>query len=410
MESRSYDLLENFKIAFIKHKENAALYFDKALNDAKIDLEKNNKLDVQFSKLKKSDENLYKIKNKIFSRIKLSLVIGSSFLLFLFLMMEYFIFYFKGNFNVLIVAPVIFLLSLIIFLVSIGILYIRYTNNYVDLTNNKIDENIIAYNNKLLLVNLIISLNDNSELKLINKTDNNIIFFDDPNESNDIFESNSKLDYISKDSKNVYYGKLYNNSFLLSKENYNAQIKKNEYAKKIIKSKFKLLVEFDYLNNLVFEREKSSNNDLSLKEQDVLYNLEKNWLSKMSENTKDITFTQLEDELFETLFESYNRSDEISYRMLFSPITRKNYIDMFKKTSLSYGDIYDIKKLDKYFLIDIYFPTDLNLDYDFSFPDIVNIKKIKTEFVKSQLSYFRIFYFIIAPLLAIPDFVKYKFR
>ena len=41
----------------------------------------------------------------------------------------------------------------------------------------------------------------------------------------------------------------------------------------------------------------------------------------------------------------------------------------------------------------------------FYFDNMVDIKKIRAEFIKSQLRYFRIIFFIFAPVLSIPEFI-----
>lgn len=400
-----YDILKNFKKSFLRLKDSAASFFDLASSNAKINCDEHNLLKNEFERLKKIDDEIINDRKELLKKARILNYTIFSLLVFLVSVFGYLIFVFSENKILFISGVTIFLLTLLVYFICRSILYFKEIKKRVLLAQNKVDENVIVYKNKILLKDLIHLLNDSSEKHLINKANENIIFNFDDELDNDLALANDNLKYINLKGASLKTGKIYKRSFILSKEEYDASYVKSKYKEKIIKNKIKLIIPFDHLNNLTFERVKSNNLFFSLKEQAILHNLELKELDRMQTQTKDITFTKLEDELFETMFESYNRSNEISYRMMFTPAARNNYINILKNNNLGYGDIYDIKKLDKYFLTDVYFPLDESIDYMFYFDNMVDIKKIRAEFIKSQLRYFRIIFFIFAPVLSIPEFI-----
>ena len=358
-----YDILKNFKKSFLRLKDSAASFFDLASSNAKINYDEQILLKNEFNNLKKIDDEIIKDRKQLLKKASILNYTIFSLLTFLVSVFGYLIFFFSKNKILFISGVTIFLLTLLFYFVYRSILYFKEISKRVLLAQNKVDENVIVYKNKILLKDLIKILNDSSEKHLINKANENIIFnfFDELD--NDLVLANDNLKYINfAKGASLKTGKIYKRSFIISKEEYDASYLKSKYKEKIIKNKIKLIILFDHLNNLTFERVKSNNLFLPLKEQTILHNLELKELDRMQTKTKDIAFTKLEDELFETMFESYNRSNEISYRMMFTPAARNNYINILKNNNLGYGDIYDIKKLDKYFLTDVYFPLDESID------------------------------------------------
>ena len=378
-----YDIFKNFKKSFLRLKDSAASFFDLASSNAKINYDEHNSLKNEFESLKKIDDEIIEDRKRLLKKARILNYTIFSLLVFLVSVFGYLIFVFSKNKILFISGVTIFLLTLLLYFIYRSILYFKEISKRVLLAQNKVDENVIVYKNKILLKDLIYLLNDSSSKHLINKANENITLNFDDELDNDLSLTNDNLKYINlTEGASLKTGIIYKRSFILSKEEYDASYVKSKYKEKIIKNKIKLIVPFDHLNNL------------ELKE-----------LDRMQTKTKDITFTKLEDELFETMFESYNRSNEISYRMMFTPAARNNYINILKNNNLGYGDIYDIKKLDKYFLTDVYFPQDESIDYMFYFDNMVDIKKIRAEFIKSQLRYFRIIFFIFAPILSIPEFI-----
>ena len=401
-----YDILKNFKKSFLRLKDSAASFFDLASNSAKINYYEHNSLKNEFESLKKIDDEIIENRKRLLKKVRIINYTIFSLLVFLVSVFGYLIFVFSKNKILFILGVTIFLLTLLVYFIYRSILYFKEISKRVLLAQNKVDENVIVYKNKILLKDLIYLLNDSSAKHLINKANENITLNFDDELDNDLSLANDNLKYINlTEGASLKTGIIYKRSFIFSKEEYDASYVKSKYKEKIIKNKIKLIVPFDHLNNLTFERVRSNNLFLPLKEQAILHNLEAKELDRMQTETKDITFTKLEDELFETMFESYNRSNEISYRMMFTPVARNNYINILKNNNLGYGDIYDIKKLDKYFLTDVYFPQDESIDYMFYFDNMVDIKKIRAEFIKSQLRYFRVIFFIFAPILSIPEFI-----
>lgn len=112
-------------------------------------------------------------------------------------------------------------------------------------------------------------------------------------------------------------------------------------------------------------------------------------------------FTAMSNTDFEVLFDALDRTDEVQFRALFTPMAQTNMVDLIR-SDLGYGDDFDFIKRNR--TNKIYtkhsqnrpvrlYPGDYH-SYDFD--------KIKENFVSKNAEYFKGVYFDFAPVWAIP--------
>lgn len=128
---------------------------------------------------------------------------------------------------------------------------------------------------------------------------------------------------------------------------------------------------------------------------------------EMKSTKKGGTFSMMGDEKFEALFEATDRDNEVEFRMMFTPLARKNMVSLLIDDD-NYGDDFHFVKdgmLNKissthsqsfdYFARPSYF-----YDYDY--------KACREKFLKYENEYFKGIYFDLAPVIAIPDYQEYE--
>ena len=141
--------------------------------------------------------------------------------------------------------------------------------------------------------------------------------------------------------------------------------------------------------------------------------IEKNIKNIRKEKKKSSSFVELNNEEFEVLFHALDRDDEREFRLLFTPLGQKSMVSLIKDSP--YGDDFSFMKKKK--TIEVHASHSLSADrtclpsnyYSYS------IDISKNLFVNYCKEYFKSFYFELAPILAIPLYQQtkkepYKFK
>lgn len=156
--------------------------------------------------------------------------------------------------------------------------------------------------------------------------------------------------------------------------------------------------------DLTFSRKPS---DLSGAEEGFFTSIRKKWgihqLEKFSNNLDDDSnYTLMGNHDFELLFHATDRSDEVQFRLLFTPLAQKQMLELLQDTEVGYGDDFIFvkeKKLNLLFsqhLDQTSIDTDPKIFYDYDFD------RAARRFINFNVNYFKNIYFSLAPLLAIP--------
>ncbi len=132
-------------------------------------------------------------------------------------------------------------------------------------------------------------------------------------------------------------------------------------------------------------------------------------LTKFSQNLKDESqYTLMSNKEFELLFETTNRTNEVEYRLLFTPLAQKQMLSLINDRSIGYGDDFTFRKEAMINIISAEHLEGQDIDtspsryYDF---DIV---RAENTFKNFNCNYFKSIYFAFAPLLAIPLYQQLK--
>ena len=164
----------------------------------------------------------------------------------------------------------------------------------------------------------------------------------------------------------------------------------------------------DAAGNLEFSRKPVLRSDLDEKDIDRMVRKGEKKLQKMTEKavSKGKQFNAMANSKFEVLFNALDRTNELEYRLMFTPLAQNNMIDLIQNNP--YGD-------------DFCFFKDKNLNYIISshsqrqdykidpnnFEDY-DIDSAKTKFIDINSNFFRGLYFDLAPLLSIPLYQQTK--
>ncbi len=163
----------------------------------------------------------------------------------------------------------------------------------------------------------------------------------------------------------------------------------------------------DAANKLVFNRRPSEVGKLDDKHLSKFTKKFEKKLDKISK--KDASFTKLGNTKFETLFNAVDRSDEVEFRLLFTPLAQNNMIDLLRMKE-PYGDDFIFSKQKGL----NYIKTRHAQGFDYSGnPNLFinfDATKAKEIFMNYCDSYFQSLYFDFAPLLSIPLYQNHKAR
>ena len=126
-------------------------------------------------------------------------------------------------------------------------------------------------------------------------------------------------------------------------------------------------------------------------------------LERFSRNLDDeYGYTIMGNREFEALFETRDRSDEVEYRLLFTPLAQKQMLALLRDKSVGYGDDFSFIKAHKINVVRAHHLADADLDTDpAKFADF-DFESVKSKFLSFCENYFKATYFALAPLLSIP--------
>lgn len=164
----------------------------------------------------------------------------------------------------------------------------------------------------------------------------------------------------------------------------------------------------DVAPNLNFSRNGQNVHTLSDKKLQKHIKKEIKNLRKFNEKSirEGSTFTQMQNEEFEVLFNALNRDNEVEFRLLFTALAQQNMLKLLKDKD--FGDNFTFNKLNKLNIIQNSNIFDLNIDKEYYADyDFENMKKryleINRDFLKS-------FYKLFLPILSIPAYMDHKTR
>ena len=161
--------------------------------------------------------------------------------------------------------------------------------------------------------------------------------------------------------------------------------------------------------NLTFSRSPSGASGLSEKK------IEKKVASKSKKLDKKArkavasgdNYTRLGNDEFEALFGGTDRNNEVEYRLLFTPLAQRSLLKLIK-TPQPYGDDFTIQKIKKLNFVRTKHAQNFDYEVDpINFIDY-DFEEARKKFIKINTTYFKSFYFDIAPLMSIPLYQQHK--
>ncbi|MFA5422042.1 MAG: hypothetical protein WC344_04635 [Bacilli bacterium] len=162
--------------------------------------------------------------------------------------------------------------------------------------------------------------------------------------------------------------------------------------------------------DLTFTRQDSDAEVLNDKQIEKKVNREVKKLNKISEKSikNGGDYTVMGNSEFEVLFGAANRSDEVQFRLLFTPLAQKQLLQLMKDKEIGFGDDFDMVK---HKMINIIYPEHLGrigLDVSPSYYHGFDYDVVRNNFINYNDAFFRHVFFAFAPILAIPLYQQHK--
>ena len=132
-------------------------------------------------------------------------------------------------------------------------------------------------------------------------------------------------------------------------------------------------------------------------------------LEAFSRNLDDeYGYTLMANREFEVLFHAVDRSDEVEFRLLFTPLAQKQMVDLLRDEQVGYGDNFSFRKINR---INLVRPQHLRSEEVDATPAIFqhyDLSVARQRFNEFQNNYFKAMFFALAPLLTIPIYQQHR--
>ena len=131
-------------------------------------------------------------------------------------------------------------------------------------------------------------------------------------------------------------------------------------------------------------------------------------LEKFARNLDDSYGFTMSDPEFEAYFNAWDRSDEVQFRLLFTPLAQRQELAILKDRTVGFGDDFEMQKTGK---INVLWPEHLkatSLDGEPGRYRSCDFGEIRRIFQEYNEGWFRHAFFALAPLLAVPLYQQHR--
>ncbi len=162
-------------------------------------------------------------------------------------------------------------------------------------------------------------------------------------------------------------------------------------------------------SNLSFSRNPQLDHHLEDKELQKYVKSKKKDLDKLAKKELGEAngFTPLGNDEFDTLFYAINRTNEVEFRLLFTPLAQQNMVDLINSKE-PFGDDFSFYKNGPLNYIASYHSQNFNYSINPSFFETLDIESSREKFIFYVNEYFKNIYFDLAPVISIPMMQEHK--
>lgn len=159
--------------------------------------------------------------------------------------------------------------------------------------------------------------------------------------------------------------------------------------------------------NLCFSRDKSSANSMNEKEIEKHVARYEKKLQKMQQDKIKSSFTPLANTKFESLFQAFDRNNEVEFRLLFTPLAQQNMVRLLTSKK-PYGD--DFKFIKRKMINVIRSDHAQHLDFDGNPYHYYHFdyEKARKNFTDYNMKFFQGIYYDLSVLLSIPLYQQHR--
>ncbi len=162
-------------------------------------------------------------------------------------------------------------------------------------------------------------------------------------------------------------------------------------------------------SNLSFSRGPQLSSHLEDKELDKYVKSKKKELDKLAKEQGGFAdgFTPLGNDRFDTLFYAVNRTNEVEFRLLFTPLAQANLVDLINSKE-PFGDDFTFIKHGCLNYIVTNHSQNFNYSINPSYFETLDIESSRQKFMYYVGEYFKNIYFDLAPVISIPLMQEHK--
>ncbi len=155
--------------------------------------------------------------------------------------------------------------------------------------------------------------------------------------------------------------------------------------------------------DLTFSRVGTHAEDLSEAQRDRKVKRGSKKLNKKARNavTKGGNFREMANEEFDVLFGAVNRSNEVQFRVMYTPLAQQNTVDLIT-SEVGYGDDFKFMKQKKFNIIKSDHAQHWQMHVTAAHYRSYSIDEARAKFMNYNENFFKSVYFDFAPLMAVP--------
>lgn len=132
----------------------------------------------------------------------------------------------------------------------------------------------------------------------------------------------------------------------------------------------------------------------------------KNQQTKALDNAES-NFTVMANEEFDTLFNAYERNNEVQFRLMFTPLAQRNMLALMKDKA-HYGDDFLFAKDGCLNYVSSEHSANWDMDTNYKRYFSYDVDDAQAKFLQFNKNYFKSLYFDFAPLLSVPLYQQHK--
>ncbi len=121
--------------------------------------------------------------------------------------------------------------------------------------------------------------------------------------------------------------------------------------------------------------------------------------------SKGGTFQEMANSEFDVLFGATNRSNEVQFRVMYTPLAQRNTVELIKSKT-GYGDDFYFTKQNRFNIITTNHAQNWNMDTSPAIYTSYDVDESRRKFIEHNMAFFKTVFFDFAPILSVPAYLE----